>query len=195
MSNKLQFVVGSTNPVKVGCVAEAASLFWPGAVTIGVETDSGVSAQPRSDQEMLTGALNRAAQALEKYAATNADSSFGTSFGTSFGASFGVGIEGGVIDTADGMWAYAWVVVQGSDGRIGKGQTGRFLLPDPIAQLIRGGMELGEADDIFFGRENSKQREGAVGILSNGHITRHQLYQPAVTFALFRFIHQEFYLR
>jgi inosine/xanthosine triphosphatase len=182
MSDKLQFVVGSTNPVKVGCVAEAASLFWPGAVTIGVETDSGVSAQPRSDQEMLTGAHNRAAQALEKYAVTNA------------GASFGIGIEGGVIDTADGMWAYAWVVVQGSDGRIGKGQTGRFLLPDPIAQLIRGGMELGEADDIFFGRENSKQREGAVGILSNGHITRHQLYQPAVTFALFRFIHQEFYL-
>lgn len=179
MSDKLQFVVGSTNPVKVGCVAAAATLFWPEAVTIGVETDSGVSAQPMSDQEMLTGALNRAAQALEKQGAN--------------GASFGVGIEGGVIDTSDGMWAYAWVVVRDRDGAIGKGQTGRFLLPDPVADLIRGGMELGEADDLFFGRENSKQREGAVGILSNGHITRHQLYQPAVTFALFRFINREFY--
>jgi hypothetical protein len=109
--------VGSTNPVKVGCVAEAASLFWPGAVTIGVETDSGVSAQPRSDQEMLTGALNRAAQALEKYAVTNAVAQFWY-------------WHRGRRDRYSGRdVGLRPVVVQGSDGRIGKGQTGRFLLP------------------------------------------------------------------
>lgn len=177
MREKLHFAVGSTNPVKIGCVAEAAANFWPESEAAGVGTESGVSAQPRSDEEMLTGALNRARQALQKIPA----------------ATFGVGIEGGVLDSPEGMWAYAWVIILDRDGRIGRGQTGRFLLPPPIATMIRAGLELGEADDRFFGRENSKQKEGAVGILSNGLITRHQLYQPAVTFALFRFLHEEHY--
>ena len=177
MREKLKFVVGSTNPVKIGCVASAAALFWPGCETTGVEAASGVGHQPTSDAEMETGALNRARGALES------DPS----------ADYGVGIEGGVLDTTSGMWAYAWVVVIDRQGRIGCGQSGRFLLPPPIAELIRGGLELGAADDLFFGRANSKQKEGAVGILSRGQITRQQLYEPAVTFALFRFIHPEYY--
>ena len=177
MRDDFLFAVGSVNPVKIGCVAEAAALFWPEARAMGIHTDSGVGAQPMSDEEMLTGALNRAHQALGKIPS----------------ADFGVGIEGGVLNTVDGMWAYAWVAIVDRHGRIGKGQTGRFLLPEPIAEMIRGGLELGEADDRFFGRSNSKQQEGAVGILSDGHVTRHQLYQPAVTFALFRFLHRDFY--
>ncbi len=177
MSNHHIFAVGSTNPVKVGSVASAVTLFWPEAQAIGVSTDSGVRAQPLSDEEMVTGALNRARQSLEVVAT----------------AGYGVGIEGGVLDGADGMWAYAWAVIIDREGRVGRGQTGRFLLPEPIAAMIRDGLELGEADDRFFGRANSKQQEGAVGILSDGRITRLQLYQPAVTFALFPFLRQEFY--
>jgi non-canonical (house-cleaning) NTP pyrophosphatase len=54
-------------------------------------------------------------------------------------------------------------------------------------------MELGSADDLFFGRQDSKRKEGAVGILSVGQISRRDLYQPAVTFALFPFLHPEIY--
>ena len=177
MREKLKFIVGSANPVKIGCVASAAKLFWPECETMGVETESGVGHQPISDGEMQTGALNRARGALDS------DPS----------ADFGVGIEGGVLDSEEGMWAYAWVVVIDRKGRLGRGQSGRFLLPPPIAALIREGLELGAADDLFFGRANSKQKEGAVGILSRGQITRQQLYEPAVTFALFPFIHPEYY--
>jgi inosine/xanthosine triphosphatase len=172
------FAVGSHNPVKIECVAEAAAEFWPEAKAVGASTDSRVSAQPLSDAEMFTGARNRALQALEKTA----------------GADYGVGLEGGVLDGAGGMWAYAWVVVVDRAGRVGAGQTGRFKLPEGVAHLIRvRGLELGEADDAFFGRVNSKQREGAIGILSDGRLTRSGLYRQGVVFALLPFLHPEFY--
>jgi inosine/xanthosine triphosphatase len=172
------FAVGSQNPVKVACVAEAAAEFWPGARAVGASTESLVNAQPKSDAEMLTGARNRALQALEKTA----------------GADYGVGIEGGVLDAAGGMWAYAWVAVVDRAGRVGTGQTGRFKLPPAVAHLIRdGGLELGEADDRFFGRANSKQHEGAIGLLSDGRLTRSGLYKQGVVFALLCFLHPEYY--
>ncbi|MGH9799871.1 MAG: DUF84 family protein, partial [Blastocatellia bacterium] len=118
MPSKYLFAVGSGNPVKINCVAEAVKGFWPDAYAVGVNTDSGVSAQPESDHEMFIGALNRARQALEKTPE----------------AAFGVGLEGGTFDSEDGMWAYAWIVVVDRQGQIGKGQSGRFLLPEPIAE-------------------------------------------------------------
>lgn len=177
MSTEIIFAVGSRNPVKIGCVVEAVAEFWPHAQAIGVETQSGVSAQPMSDEEMMSGALNRARLALAQTPQ----------------AAYGVGIEGGALEGVDGLWAYAWVLIVDRAGRIGKGQSGRFLLPEGIAQLVRDGIELGEADDRFFGRTNSKQKDGAIGILSDGRITRAQLYRPAVTFALLPFVKPEFY--
>ncbi|MBK6798446.1 MAG: inosine/xanthosine triphosphatase [Acidobacteria bacterium] len=177
MNSESVFAVGSENPVKIGCVAESVRQYCKDARVVGVPTSSGVSHQPVSDEEMLTGALNRARQAIDNLPE----------------AGFGVGIEGGVLDTHEGMWAYAWVVIIDRAGSIGMGQTGRFLLPEGVAILVRDGMELGDADDHFFGRSNSKQNEGAIGILSDNRVTRLELYRPAVTFALLRFIHPEFY--
>ncbi len=177
MINELIFAVGSQNPVKINCVAEAINELWPGGRAVGVDAESGVNSQPMSDHEMFNGALNRARQSLQNLPA----------------ASYGVGIEGGSLDTEDGLWAYAWVVVLDREGKIGKGQTGRFLLPENVGRLVRQGLELGEADDRFFGRTNSKQKDGAIGILSDGRVTRLELYKPAVTFALLRFIHPEYY--
>jgi inosine/xanthosine triphosphatase len=177
LKSKFAFAVGSENPVKINCVAEAIREFWPDSKAVGVGTDSGVSHQPASDHEMLTGALNRARQALDKVSY----------------AQFGVGIEGGTLDADDGMWAYAWVVIVDRRGQLGKGQTGRFLLPEVVARLVRDGLELGEADDRVFGRNNSKQEEGAIGILSDGRITRSALYKPAVTFALLPFVNPDYY--
>ena len=172
------FAVGSENPVKVACVEEAINEIWPGAVALGVRTNSGVSAQPVSDEEMLEGALNRAREALLNVTE----------------ATHGVGIEGGILDSGEGMWAYAWIVIVDRDGRVGRGQTGRFLLPEGVAKLIRiDGLELGEADDRFFNRNNSKQLDGAIGILTDGRIDRKALYKPGVIFALIPFIRPELY--
>jgi inosine/xanthosine triphosphatase len=177
MTKEIIFAVGSQNPVKINCVAEALIEIWPRARVVGVDVESGVSRQPMSEHETFNGAFNRANEALKKLPS----------------ASCGVGIEGGSLDDEDGLWAYAWVVVVNREGKTGKGQTGRFLLPEPIGRLVREGLELGEADDRFFGRENSKQKDGAIGILSDGLVTRLDLYKPAVIFALLPFIHPEFY--
>lgn len=174
----IKFAVGSENPVKVSCVADAIRELWPDALAIGVTTSSGVSAQPASDAEMVEGALNRARMAL----ASTPD------------ATHGAGIEGGILDAVEGMWAYAWIVVIDRDGRIGRGQTGRFLLPEGVANLIRiEGLELGEADDRFFNRSNSKQLDGAIGILTDGRIDRAALYKPGVIFALIPFIRPDLF--
>lgn len=172
------FAVGSENPVKINCVAAAVTEFWPTSQVVGRSTDSHVSAQPKSEDEMYTGALNRARQALANVTKAN----------------YGVGIEGGIADHPDGMWAFAIVVIVDRNNRISQGQTGRFKLPEGVARLIREeGLELGEADDRFFGRHNSKQNEGAIGILSDGKITRLDLYKPAVIFALLPFLHPAYY--
>jgi inosine/xanthosine triphosphatase len=108
--------------------------------TEGVSVPSGVSGQPLSDEETLKGALNRANNAQN--AVSDAD--------------FWVGIEGGIEEKQSEVEVFAWVVIK-SKQKYGKGRTGVFFLPPKIAELIKQGKELGEADDIIFGRSNSKQ--------------------------------------
>jgi non-canonical (house-cleaning) NTP pyrophosphatase len=90
------------------------------------------------------------------------------------------------------MLAFAWIVVCTRD-RIGKGRSGAFSLPPAIAELVRQGKELGEADDLIFGQSNSKQVAGAVGLLTNNVIDRTQLYEHALILALIPFKNKSLY--
>jgi non-canonical (house-cleaning) NTP pyrophosphatase len=85
------------------------------------------------------------------------------------------------------------VVVKSRDGKIGKGKTGSFFLPPKVAELIGQGKELGDADDIVFGTSNSKQANGAVGILTGDVLTRTTFYEAAVILALIPFKNPELY--
>ena len=60
-------------------------------------------------------------------------------------------------------------------------------------ELINQGKELGEADDIVFGQSNSKQKNGAVGILTNNIIDRTQFYVEAMVLALIPFLNEDIY--
>ncbi|MCE2780269.1 MAG: DUF84 family protein, partial [Algoriphagus sp.] len=58
--NPLRVIVGSQNPVKVGCTREAfTQAFGKVGVMEGVDALSNISAQPRSEEETLLGAKNR----------------------------------------------------------------------------------------------------------------------------------------
>lgn len=70
---------------------------------------------------------------------------------------------------------------------MGSSRTATFVLPEEIAALVRQGVELGAADDIVFGRFNSKQSNGAVGILTADAIDRTRYYEHAVILALVPF--------
>jgi inosine/xanthosine triphosphatase len=177
-----KIVVASTNPVKVQAVHNGFAQMFPGQdfEIVSVSVPSGVSDQPTSSVETLQGALNRAYNAALAYPQ----------------ADYWVGVEGGIELEGDDfmgeMCAFAWIVVQSPD-RLGKGCTGRFFLPPAVADLVRQGVELGEADDIVFGRSNSKQENGAVGILTGDVIDRLALYEPAVIFALIPFKNPSLY--
>lgn len=145
----------------------------------GISVPSGVQDQPMDDNTTLTGALNRANNAMARV--QNAD--------------YWVGIEGGIEKTGEReMQAFAWIVIR-SRQYIGKGKTGTFFLPDKIISLINDGIELGEADDIVFGLNNSKQKNGAVGILTENAINRMNLYSQGVVLALIPFKQKKYYSR
>jgi inosine/xanthosine triphosphatase len=138
----------------------------------GVSVPSGVPDQPISDATTLLGAQNRAANAR----ALEPD------------ADYWVGIEGGIDEDETGLLRnFAWVVVIAKDGRIGKARTATYYLPKETAELVRGGMELGKADEVVFGGRNSKQKNGSVGLLTGDVIDRRGYYVEAVVLALIPF--------
>jgi inosine/xanthosine triphosphatase len=171
-------VVASHNPVKARAVLEGFQRMFPHQVfeLRSVAADSQVSDQPFSDEETQRGAANRA-MAASRLEPT---------------ADYWVGIEGGIEVHAAEMAAYAWVVILGRD-LSGKSRTGTFYLPPQVAELIHQGIELGEADDIVFGRSNSKQENGAIGLLTGDVIDRVQLYEHAVILALVPFKNPRLY--
>jgi inosine/xanthosine triphosphatase len=165
-------IVASTNPTKIEAVRLGFNSMFP-ATTLtfeGVAFESGVSDQPASDAETLLGAQNRAANA--RRVRPDAD--------------FWVGVEGGVENGGESLLAFAWIVVLGTEGE-GYSRTATFTLPDEVAALVRQGVELGEADDRVFGRTNSKQANGAVGILTHDALDRAGFYSQAVLLALIPF--------
>ncbi len=171
-------VVASSNPVKQAATLQAFQRMFPDQTwTVeGLAVPSGVADQPQSDAETLRGALQRAeaARRLRPQAA------------------YWVGIEGGVQWEGDDLWSFAWVAVLDVEGRWGRARSGTFLLPPPVAQLVRQGYELGTADDMVFGEANSKQKMGAVGLLSGGVVDRTRLYEHAVILALIPLKHPAF---
>jgi len=140
--------------------------------------DPGISRQPLSDDEAIAGATNRARLALAQE-----------------GATLGVGIEGNTVDTVHGMFVTAWSVVLDEQGRVGIGSAGRFLIPEAVAAGVREGHELGPLMDAFIGEENTKQRQGAVGILTGGLISRTDALRSSVIYALAQFITPTYYHR
>ena len=171
-------VLASGNPVKARATLGGFQQVFPEASfeVVPVSVPSGVADQPRSDTETLRGAEQRVAGAAQ--ARPEAD--------------FWVGIEGGVDEAGGEMTAFAWIVIRSREG-CGRSRTGSFLLPPAVTDLVRQGLELGQADDIVFGRENSKQEEGAVGLLTGGVIDRRQLYELSVVLALVAFRNPELY--
>ncbi|MCB9274453.1 MAG: inosine/xanthosine triphosphatase [Lewinellaceae bacterium] len=170
-------IVASTNPVKQRATLLAfQEAFGPDIEVKGVSVASGVSHQPLSDVETFRGAQNRARNARDKAP----------------GASFWVGIEGGVADTELGMEAFGWAVIY-SENAEGLARSNTFFLPPAAALAIRAGGELGPIMDELFGQHDTKQKGGAIGLLTNGIFSRQDLYQQMVLLALIPFLQPDLY--
>ncbi len=166
-------IIASSNPVKLQAVRLAFERMFPGEqfntdpLNVSV---ADIPAQPVTDAQTRRGARLRAQAARHRQP----------------DADFWVGIEGGVHPLEGSLAVFAWVVVLSSE-RSGTARSGTFFVPPGVAELVRQGMELGDADDIFFGRHNSKQQNGAIGLLTGNVLDRTELYTHAVLLALVPF--------
>lgn len=159
--------VGSTNPVKVAAAQNAAADL--GVVEVrGFEVISGVSAQPKSDRETRSGAATRAKEALR------ADPQ----------AVLGIGFEGGVHEEDGHMYNVVWCSVIDREENHFEASGARFLMPSLLAAGIRNGKELGPLLDELLQNANTKQKQGMVGTVTCGYITRTEEYASIARLAI-----------
>ncbi len=156
------------NPVKINAARSVIERVDADADVRGVAVESGVPDQPWGDDETIRGAVARARAARE-----------------TLDADWGVGIEGGVVASPDGsVRTCAWAAIVSRDGTQGVGGSLSLELPRAVADLVRGGVELGHAMDAVTGEHNVKQGVGAVGLLTGGLVTRQQAYEVLVAYAM-----------
>lgn len=173
-------IVASLNPVKLEAARLSFTQVWPEREFdfLGVAANSGISSQPLSDAETLQGALNRlqSARTLQPE------------------ADYYIAFEGGVEDKDGNLEEFAWVAVANSAGIIGRGKSATFIAPPGIRRLvIEQRMESGLATDLMFKQQNSKQKMGLVGVLTNHLITRTDFYVQPGILALLPFSNPDLY--
>jgi len=173
-----KIIVGSKNPVKIKATLKAfKKVFKNERFKIeGVDVPSGVPSQPMGNEQTIKGSLNRANNAYKKYP----------------GADYYVGLEGGLEELDGSLYAFGWVSVKGKK-MIGKGRSPSNVLPLAVTKLIKKGMELGKADDIVFGRKNSKESNGTIGLLTHDLVTRADAFTVATILALIPFVNPKLY--
>lgn len=169
-------VVASKNPVKTKAVELGFRTYFSHFEIRNVSVSSGVPDQPKTDVETKQGALNRAKNARQKIPA----------------ADYWIGIEGGLEKNNQRVNAFAWVAVI-SELQTETARTATFRIPPKVAELIDSGYELGHANDLIFNKNNSKQKQGAVGLLTFNKVTRTQLYVQAIQLSLIPFINKKLY--
>lgn len=158
--------VGSTNPAKLEAVHRALARLAPGCTVEGIGVPSGVGAQPYGDDQTRQGARQRARSAL-----------------TMSGADVAFGLEGGVIFEDGAPWLVSWAAVVDQAGRQGEASAMRMRLPTAAAERLRQGEELGDVIDAMFDLHLSKQQAGAIGLLTEGFVSRADAFADIVAMA------------
>jgi inosine/xanthosine triphosphatase len=168
----MKIIVASTNPQKIQAVSDLVPKydFLVGATVEGINVLSGVSDQPKSIEETVQGAVNRA-----KSAFADADYSFG--------------IESGLMNipqTKSGIMDVCVCAI--FDGKnIHLGLSSAFEPPKKIVDLMHDkGMSMSDACLEAGLTANPKlgASEGLIGILTSGRIDRLAYTTQAVITAL-----------
>lgn len=171
-----KIAIGSKNPAKIKALKNVVKKIWPKAKVVAIKVPSGVKEQPTSEKEAIKGAFNRAKLSLQR---TKAD--------------FGIGIEGCTVENRYGTFLSGWVVAIDKKRKIGMGGGGRLLLPKKMGSEIKKGKELGPIADKFSGIQNVKQKQGVIGVLTNGLISRAKATEWGIIYALTKFINPNNY--
>lgn len=171
----MSIAIGSLNKVKIQAVEEVISDYddFAGLPLTSLNVPSNVCEQPMSLAETVKGAKNRAINAFE----------------ATPDCQYAFGIESGLMEVAGSKSGFfdltICAIYDGTDFFIG--QSCAFELPQQVIQLVlHEKMDLGQA--CFHSKLTEKQAlgasEGAIGLLTNGRITRKDYTKHAIIMAL-----------
>jgi len=169
----LKVVVGSENPVKVNAVRSVMEILLEEPEIHSICPDSNVDEQPFHD-DVIQGAKNRALSALEK-------------------GDIGVGIEAGVFEMDDGLYDVQYCVIADKGNWMTMGHGSGFRYPPGISRLVRSGKTVSEAFHSLYDIKDIGKKEGAIGYLTKGNLTRQNLTEQAVMAAMVPRIRKDVY--
>lgn len=169
----LRFTVGSENKAKVQAVAEILAEYphLAHAEVRGVKTHSGVSDQPKSLDETVEGAMNRARGAFQD-------------------CQYSVGIESGLIHVPKTKSGYmdvcAAAIYDGKEFHLGLSSAWEFPDKEIIRSMIDEGLDMSQAINKAGLTKNPSigSEEGAIGILTKGRVDRKEYTKQALRMAL-----------
>jgi inosine/xanthosine triphosphatase len=162
--------IGSSNPAKIKA-ADPFLNYYENTELAVISSDSLVSAQPFSDEETKTGAINRAKDCLRQ------------------GAVIGLGFEGGVMEMKDGMYLSNWGAVADKNGNVLTAAGARILLPLPIVEGLRQGKELGQLMGEWTNDPEIRKKDGAIGVFTSGLLSRSEMFLHISTILLGQYIY------
>ena len=160
----IRIAVGSMNHVKTEAVREVMEEIYGQVIIVPADVPSGVPEQPFGDQT-YKGAVNRAKAAIGD-------------------CDLSVGIEAGVFELYGELIDVQHCAVYDSSGRITVGMGSGFAYPPEVAEMVRGGLTVGQAMDKLYSRESVGHSEGAIGLLSKGLLDRKDLTKQSVLAAM-----------
>ena len=164
--------VGSTNPVKLDAVRAAVERYgaWPDVLLLARDVPSGVSEQPTSLDDTIRGAIARARRAFE-------------------GCDLSVGLEDGLMRVPSTQSGYmnvcACAIFDGRRDHLGLASAFEYPL-DVVRLVLDEGLDVTQAFLKAGLSDNHRlgAAEGAIGILTNGRLTRTEYAAQAVAMAL-----------
>lgn len=177
----MKICVGSKNKVKVEAVCEVLAQYddLKDAEIHLVEVDSQVSPQPKSLEETMTGAMNRARGAF-------------------LGCDYSIGLESGLMEIPHTKTGYmdfcVCAIYNGTDFSFGFSSGIEF--PREVVRLIfKEGIDSTEAFNKVGLTENPKigQAEGIIGVLTKGRLNRKEYTKQAILTAMVHIEHPHLY--
>lgn len=173
--------VASKNPVKVEAVREILVDYpdFRDYDVCGIETNSGVSEQPKSLEETVQGAINRARAVFN-------------------GSVYSFGIESGLMlvpQTKTGSMDFCACAIYDGDN-YNLGLSCAFEFPTKVTQMIHDdGIDANEAFYRLGLTTNKKigSSEGAIGMLTKGRMSRKDYTKQAIQMALIHLENRKLY--
>lgn len=169
----MKIVVGSKNAAKVNAVADILHDYphLREAEVEGIEVDSGISSQPKTLEETVRGARNRAKAAFD-------------------GCDYSVGIESGLVEVPYSKSGYMDVCVaaiyDGGEYHLGLSSAWEFKDSSIFREIVDGTEEM---TDVLvrrglFADQSERAANGAIHYATGGRLNRKNFTQEAIRSAL-----------